>query len=204
MAEAVVGLLVRALERQLRMIETGLDQRARQFLADPDAGGDEVGVEPALRRVSRELDDIAPRGRLAAREVDVQRAERRRLAEDALPRLACRARRRGVRAPPGWSSAGSRAGSDGSARPECRSAAACAVICLQNPLGLEVAEHGDHVLLDHGRRRIVAGRQLRDDRCEITLAVAELQHRRRRCVDLEDPLRRKQRPALADVVAAEL
>ena len=36
MAEAVVGLLVRALEGKLRMIEAGVDQFAGQLLVHPD------------------------------------------------------------------------------------------------------------------------------------------------------------------------
>ena len=37
MAEAVVGLLVSALEGQLRMVEAGVDQFAGQLLAHPNA-----------------------------------------------------------------------------------------------------------------------------------------------------------------------
>ena len=87
MAEPVVGLLVGALEGELRMVEAGLGQFAGQLLADPDPRGDEVGVEPALRGVAGKLDDVAPRRRLAAREMDMQRAERGGLAEHALPGL---------------------------------------------------------------------------------------------------------------------
>src|SRR6201999_2006036 len=88
MAEAVVGLLVGALEGKLRMIEPGVDQFAGQLLADPDPRGDEVGVKSALRGVAREVDNVAPRRRFAAREMHVQRAERGGFAEHALPGLA--------------------------------------------------------------------------------------------------------------------
>ena len=50
MAEAVVGLLVGALEGELRMVEAGIGEFAGQLLADPDARGDEVGVEPGFAR----------------------------------------------------------------------------------------------------------------------------------------------------------
>ena len=70
------------------MVEAGLDEFGPQLLADPDPRGDEVGVEPALRGVAGEFDDVAPRGRLAAGKMDVQRAERGRLAEHPLPGLA--------------------------------------------------------------------------------------------------------------------
>ena len=85
MAEPVVGLLVRALEGELRMVEAGLGQFAGQLLADPDPRSDEVGVEPALRSVAGELDDVAPRRRLAAGEMHMQRPERGGLAEHPLP-----------------------------------------------------------------------------------------------------------------------
>ena len=67
------------------MVEAGLGQFAGQLLADPDPRGDEVGVEPALRSVAGEFDDVAPRRRLAAGEMDMQRPERGGLAEHPLP-----------------------------------------------------------------------------------------------------------------------
>ena len=70
------------------MIEPSVDEFARQLLAHPDPRGDEVGVKPALRGVTREVDDVAPRCRLTAGEMHVQRAERGRFAEHALPGLA--------------------------------------------------------------------------------------------------------------------
>src|ERR1700677_624547 len=88
MGEAVVGLLVRALERQLRMIETGVHQFASPRLVHADARGDQVGVETALRSVTREVDNVAPRRRLAAGKMHVQRAKRGGLAEHPLPGLA--------------------------------------------------------------------------------------------------------------------
>ena len=88
MAETVVGLLIGALKGELGMVEAGIGEFARELLADPDARGDEVGVEPGFRRMAGEIDNIAPRRRLAAGKVDVQRAERGGLAEHALPGLA--------------------------------------------------------------------------------------------------------------------
>ena len=74
---------------------------------------------------------------------------------------------------------------------------------VSRTLGLEVAEHGDDVLLDDGLGRIVPARELGNDRFEISLAVAELKHRRGRRVDLEDALRREQGPASAHLVAPQ-
>ena len=52
-------------------------------------------------------------------------------------------------------------------------------------------------------RRGVARRQLGDDSSQIALAVAKLEHGRRRIVDLEDPFRREQRPSPARFIAFE-
>ena len=70
------------------MVESGLDQVAHQLLADPDPRRDEVGVEPASRRVAREFGDVASRRRLAAGKMHMQRPERGGLAEHPLPGLA--------------------------------------------------------------------------------------------------------------------
>ena len=53
------------------------------------------------------------------------------------------------------------------------------------------------------RGRRIARRELGDDRIEIALAVAELEHGGRGVVDFEDPLRREQRPSPARLVAPE-
>ena len=126
----------------------------------------------------------------------MQRAERGRLGEDARP--GCRVelgvgalQRQRVRA----IGAAERA-AVGQLDEQADRRGGRAQSCVQHPFGLEVAEHGDDVLLDHGRRRVVAGGQFGDDFGQIALAVAELQHRRGGFVDLEDPLRREQRPAL--------
>ncbi len=70
------------------MVESGLDQLRKQLLADPDPRGDQVGVEPASRGVAGEFGDVAPRRRLAAGKMHMQRAERGGLAEHPLPGLA--------------------------------------------------------------------------------------------------------------------
>ena len=87
MAEPVVGLFVGALEGELRMVEPGLDKFVDQLLANPDARGDEVGVESALRRVPGEFGDVAPRRRLAAGQMHMQGAERGGLAKHPFPRF---------------------------------------------------------------------------------------------------------------------
>src|ERR1700733_9281911 len=70
------------------MVEAGVDEFAGQLLVHPDPRSDEVGVEPALRSVACQIDNVAPRGRLSAGEMHMQRAERGGLAEHLLPGLA--------------------------------------------------------------------------------------------------------------------
>jgi hypothetical protein len=75
------------LDRQLDVIEScggdGIDQRRLE--ADP--GGDHVGVEAGRVSMRDEIDDIAPQQGLAAREIDVQHAQRRGLVDQPLPLL---------------------------------------------------------------------------------------------------------------------
>ena len=66
------------LDRHLDVVEAGLPQVAHGARGDADAGGDEIGVEPGLARMRRDVDQIAPRARLAAGQMHVQHAERRR------------------------------------------------------------------------------------------------------------------------------
>src|ERR1700733_1038217 len=88
MAKTVVDLLVRALEGQLRVVEAGVDKFAGQFFAHPNPRSDEVGVEPALRSVARQIDNVTPRRRFSAGKMHMQRAKRGGFAEHLLPGLA--------------------------------------------------------------------------------------------------------------------
>ena len=51
----------------------------------PTRRGDEIGVEAGGMGAGRDVDEVAPRARLAAGQVHLQHAERRRLAEHARP-----------------------------------------------------------------------------------------------------------------------
>ena len=107
---------VDALDRKLDVIEAGGDEAIKQVARQADAGGDQIGVEPDLRR----------RGRSAPRDRGASRARRRKDADAARPsrrpqrRCAsirpCSSPRAARRARPGWSNRGRRAGSDGSVR----------------------------------------------------------------------------------------
>jgi hypothetical protein len=77
------GLAV--LDGDLHVIEPGRGERAQFPLGDADCGGDEIGVEPGRVRARRDIDEIAARPGLAAREVDLQDPERRGLTEHADP-----------------------------------------------------------------------------------------------------------------------
>ena len=107
---------VGVLDRDLDVIEAGLPQIAHGARGDADAGGDQIGVEPGLARVRRDVDEIAPRAGLAAGQMHVQHAERRRLLEHPRPGRRRRARRRAIPARADWSNRDSRAGSGASAR----------------------------------------------------------------------------------------
>ena len=66
-----------------------------------------------MRSVAREIDDVAPRRRLAAGKMHMQRAERGRLAEHPLPGLAIKLIAGALERHADWSNRDSRAGSDG-------------------------------------------------------------------------------------------
>src|SRR5438067_468264 len=67
------------------MIEARLPQIAHGARGDADPRGDEIGVEPGLARVRRDVDEIAPRAGLAAGEMYVHHAEAGRFLEHPRP-----------------------------------------------------------------------------------------------------------------------
>ena len=73
------------LERELHMVEPRLRQGVERVARGSDSGRDEVRIEALARAMGREFDDIGPRRRFAAGEVNVQNPERGSLAEHALP-----------------------------------------------------------------------------------------------------------------------
>ena len=73
------------LEAQLHVLEPGLGEGLDLARAAQRAGGDEVAVKTVLRRGGDQAQKIAPRHRLAAGEMHLQHAERRRLGEHAAP-----------------------------------------------------------------------------------------------------------------------
>ena len=67
------------------MVEAGIGERAERLRGDADAGGDEIGVEAGVARRRDDVDEIAPRRRLAAGQMHLQHAEPGGLAEHPRP-----------------------------------------------------------------------------------------------------------------------
>jgi hypothetical protein len=84
-ADAVGAARFRVLDGELHVVEAGFDQLVEAPLVRQHAGGDEVGVEPGRDGVADDGGEVAARGGLAARQVDLQHAERRGFGEDAAP-----------------------------------------------------------------------------------------------------------------------
>ncbi len=85
--DAVVLRRVRALDRDLNVVEPGRLERLRALVGEVDPGGDQRRVETGVARARAQLDQIAAQHRLAARERELQHAERARLPEGAGPVL---------------------------------------------------------------------------------------------------------------------
>ena len=85
--DAVVVLRVRALDRDLHVVEPGRLQPLGALAREVDPGGDERRVEAGVARARAELVQIAAQHRLAARERELEHAERARLPEGADPVL---------------------------------------------------------------------------------------------------------------------
>ena len=85
--DAVVVLGVRALDRDLHVVEAGRLERLRPVAREEGPGGDERRVQAGVARAGAELDEIAAQHRLAARERELEHAEPARLPEGADPVL---------------------------------------------------------------------------------------------------------------------
>ena len=85
--DAVVVLGVRALDRDLHVVEPGHLERVRPLAREQRPGGDQRRVQAGLARTGAELDEIAAQHRLTAGERQLQDAEPPRLAERADPVL---------------------------------------------------------------------------------------------------------------------
>src|SRR5262245_43641211 len=83
--DMIGGLPLAVLDRDLHMVEPGLGQRGQRLVGDADPRGDEIGVEPGVMGGGGDVEEIAPRAGLAARQVHLQHAQRRRLAEHPRP-----------------------------------------------------------------------------------------------------------------------
>ena len=75
------------LDRDLHVVEAGVGKLAQRRRGDADRGRDQIGVKAGLVRGGRDLDKIAARARLAAREMNLQDAEAGGFLEYARPGL---------------------------------------------------------------------------------------------------------------------
>ncbi len=78
---------VRPLHRKLHVVQPGPGQRRQAIAREPDARGDQVRVDPGMRGRRRDLLEVAPRRRLAAREVELEHPQLARLAHHVDPLL---------------------------------------------------------------------------------------------------------------------
>ena len=85
--DAVVVLRVRALDRDLDVVEPGLLERLRALAREQRPGRDERRVQPRVARAGAQLVEIAAEHRLTAGERELQDAEPPRLPERAEPVL---------------------------------------------------------------------------------------------------------------------
>ena len=83
--DAIGAVRLDVLERELDVIEPRLLEPREPGRVEPDRRGDQVGVEPGLARRGDDLDQVAARRRLAAGQMDLQHAHRRRFAKHARP-----------------------------------------------------------------------------------------------------------------------
>src|SRR5215470_5747435 len=67
------------------MVEPRIRKLAEPLISDADTRGDEIGVKARVARRRHDVDEIAPRRRLAAGEVDLQHPEPRGLAKHPRP-----------------------------------------------------------------------------------------------------------------------
>src|SRR5260221_7409669 len=75
----------RILKAELDMVKAGFHKLGQTLVRKSDSRGDQVGVETRLARAFDQFGQIGTRQRLAAGEVQMQNAERGRLAENAQP-----------------------------------------------------------------------------------------------------------------------
>jgi hypothetical protein len=76
---------VAVLDRYLYMVESGPSQCGQRLVRDPDRRGDEIGVKTGRMRRGGDVHEIASRAGLAARQMHLQHAKIRGLAEHTQP-----------------------------------------------------------------------------------------------------------------------
>ena len=82
---AIGGLGVAVLDRDLHMIKPGLHQPSQHAFRDPDGRGDEIGIQTRRMSAGSDIDEIAPRAGLATRQMHLQHAQFSRFAQYTQP-----------------------------------------------------------------------------------------------------------------------
>ncbi len=80
-----VQRLIARLEADLNMVQTGVGEGLQFFLGQPDARGDQVGIETEAARGGDQLRQIFAHQRLAAGKTNLHAAHSARLAKDVNP-----------------------------------------------------------------------------------------------------------------------
>jgi hypothetical protein len=74
-----------ALEAELKVVETGFDQRGKLGFVHGQAGSDEIDVEAGRARGASEIDDVGAGERFAAGKIGLKNAGFRGFRKDARP-----------------------------------------------------------------------------------------------------------------------
>ena len=83
--DVVGGGFLAVLDRDLHVVEPAVGEHAQGLRRQADRRGDEIAVEAGVARGRDDLGQIAPRRRLAARQMHLQHAEPGRFAEHTRP-----------------------------------------------------------------------------------------------------------------------
>jgi hypothetical protein len=83
--DVVGGLSIAVLDRDLHVVESGLDQRAQRLFRDANRRRNKIGIKTGRMGPRGDVHEITSRPRLAARQMHLQHAERDRFTEHSQP-----------------------------------------------------------------------------------------------------------------------
>ncbi len=190
---------VHVLHRELHAVEPRRRQLGEPGAIGGDAAGDQVDVELLGVRRRHQRRQIGAHQRLAAGQVHLQHAQRRRVREHRATRPPVSSSARGARAPAGSSSSRTQAGSGRSARrPACTAAVFRRRRVTSRPAGLDRRAHRRNAITSlsmRARGSPDARGQLVHDRRDRPLARRTARRCARRCPTAPAPLRVQQQRA---------